>query len=87
MTRWATAITAGRVRLSDIEYVETKTHPPRLQDLRDRWDPAHRPWPIHLVEDAAGRLTIRNGNHRLTLARERGDETIAAMFDVWRPSS
>ena len=83
MTRWATAITAGRVRLTDIAYIETKTTPARLQYLRGRWDPTRRPWPIHLREDAAGVLSIRNGNHRLQLARERGDETIAAMFDVW----
>ena len=79
---WNHVLSRGAIRLSELAHVETKTHPDRLDRLRREWDPA-KIWPIRLRENAAGVLSIRNGNHRLALARERGDTEIRAMLDLW----
>ena len=60
-----------------LEHVETFTRPEHLARLRDNWDPA-QVTPIRLAEGDSGWYVLLNGNHRLRLARERGDRTIAA---------
>ena len=80
---WNHVLTRGAISLSELAHIETKTRPANLDLLRREWDPS-KIWPIRLRESEAGVLSIRNGNHRLALARERGDTEIRAMLDLWR---
>ena len=67
----------GVIPLTLLEHVETFTRPEHLARLRDNWDPA-QVTPIQLAEGDSGWYVLLNGNHRLRLAPERGDRTIAA---------
>ena len=78
--RWASARV---IPLGALAHIKTKTHPYRLGTLRREWDEG-KAKPIRLRESADGVLSVRNGNHRLALARERGDAEISANIDLWR---
>ena len=65
--------------LDDLDYLETFTRLRNLAYLRQAWNP-NLADPILLRPGDTGRFVLRNGNHRLYLARERGDETIRAVI-------
>ena len=67
--------------LDELSHIQTKTDPHHLAQLRQDWDESKID-PIRLRESAEGTLRLRNGNHRLTLARERGDAQISAVIDL-----
>ena len=72
----------ARFRLAELADIEAKPLPAHLARLREEWDPA-RAEPIEFMERGE-RLILYDGNHRLTLARERGDATIAALIRMRR---
>ncbi len=71
------------VRLDELAHIATRTNPDKLAKLRAEWNPK---WfeAITLQEGIDGhgreRFILRDGNHRLTLARERGSRTIEAII-------
>ena len=70
-------INRPQLPLADLEYIETFTNAKILARLRRKWDES-KCEPIALFVGDTGRFLLRSGNHRLRLARERGDRTIAA---------
>ena len=72
----------ARFRLAELADIEAKPLPVHLDHLREDWDPALAE-PIEFME-RGGRLILYDGNHRLTLARERGDTTIEALIRTRR---
>ena len=67
------------VALGELAHVETYTQARNLERLRAEWDPAQS-CPIRLRYGDTGRYVLADGNHRLRLARERGEETIEALI-------
>ena len=68
--------------LAELADIEAKPLPAHLARLREDWDPALAE-PIEFLE-RGGRLILYDGNHRLALARERGDATIEALIRTRR---
>ena len=67
--------------LAELAHIETQPLPVHLVRLREEWDPALVE-PITIRQTTDGRMILFDGNHRLTLARERGDETIEAIVQI-----
>ena len=65
-----------QIPLSDLAHVETLTSGTRCKKL----PLSARDEPIRLSDGDTGRLVLRDGNHRLRLARERGDTTITGII-------
>ena len=71
-------------RLEELAHVVTRPLPDHLRHLREDWDTS-KVEPITLRQPlGGGPLILFDGNHRLTLARERGDATIAAVVQIPR---
>ena len=65
--------------LAELAHIQTVPLADHLHDLREDWDAA-KVSPITLRQPfGGGKLTVIDGNHRLTLARERGDAVIEAI--------
>ena len=69
------------VPLAELDGLETQTEPRRLEPLRAHWD--DRLYQPMIVE--VDPLRIHEGNHRLTVARERGYRQIEIVW--WRPAA
>ena len=72
-------------RLAELAHIESCPLPEHLRHLREDWDEA-KVEPITLRQpfgtNGTGDLILFDGNHRLTLARERGDREIEAIVQI-----
>ena len=80
--RFGGSLAFADLPLVELSQIETRTFADRLERVRaylaglgDR-----PPEPIVLMKGDTGRWLLRDGNHRLRLARDRGAETIPAVL-------
>ena len=66
------------IRLTDLRHIVADTRPENLARLRAEWD-ERRYEPIRLIKRPGEPVQIRNGRHRLTIARERGYARVAVL--------
>lgn len=67
------------VRLADLAHIVCETEPERLARLRAAFDEQLYE-PIRLIKRPGEPLALRNGNHRTTIARERGYDRIGVLI-------
>ena len=64
------------IPLEDLAHIETLSSIKWVRKSLAQWDPS----PITLSIGDNDRYLLRDGNHRLRTARQRGDKTIQARF-------
>ncbi len=78
------------VPLAALDHIETRTHPRKLERLRQNWNPA-KLHPLHIwapPPPGGNPSPIRDGNHRLTHLRSIGADMVPVLlrlgsYEVW----
>ncbi len=66
------------VPLSELESIKIRPgiHPGRLERIREAYQNGKTLPPIRIYRDSHGNMQLDDGNHRLQVARDRGEKNI-----------